>query len=160
MSWVAFCIRAQQSRTFAGENRSRRNLHGNEEEGKKEETLIVGETILRTGRDFQPASQEKHLLRGVSFWQRSALSVQKVSVVNYELRVRHYAQAMAPPTAGSCGRLRTANSCPPAKFPALNRALCHNIPHAGRRICKREQVRINESQNNNNKERGEEQEQR
>jgi len=54
-------------RTFARENRSRRNLHGNQEEGKKEETLIVCETILRTGREFQPASQEKHLLRGVSF---------------------------------------------------------------------------------------------
>jgi hypothetical protein len=51
-----------------GKNRSRRNLHGNEKEGKKEETLIVGETILRTGRDFQPASQEKHLLRGVFFF--------------------------------------------------------------------------------------------
>ena len=54
-------------RTFARENRSRRNLHGNEEEGKKEETLTVGETILRMGREFQPASQEKHLLRGFFF---------------------------------------------------------------------------------------------
>jgi hypothetical protein len=34
------------------ENRSRRNLHGNEEESKKEETLTVCETILRKGRDF------------------------------------------------------------------------------------------------------------
>ena len=48
-------------------NRSRRNLHGNQEEGKKEETLTVGETILRTGREFQPASQEEHFLRGFSF---------------------------------------------------------------------------------------------
>jgi hypothetical protein len=30
---------------LARENRSRRNLHGNEEEGKKEETLTVGETF-------------------------------------------------------------------------------------------------------------------
>jgi hypothetical protein len=52
---------------FARENRSRRNLHGNEEEGKKEETLTVSETILRVGREFQPASQEKDFLRGVSF---------------------------------------------------------------------------------------------
>jgi len=58
-----------------GKNRSRRNLHGNEEEGKKEETLIVGETILRTGRDFQPASQEKHLLRGVSFGGEKAVLI-------------------------------------------------------------------------------------
>jgi hypothetical protein len=50
------------------------NLHGNEEEGKKEETLVVGETILRTGRDFQPASQEKHFLRGVSFCEQLAVS--------------------------------------------------------------------------------------
>jgi hypothetical protein len=57
-----------------GKNRSRRNLHGNEKEGKKEETLIVGETILRTGREFQPASQEKHLLRGVSFLRQLAIS--------------------------------------------------------------------------------------
>jgi hypothetical protein len=64
-----------------GKNRSRRNLHGNEKEGKKEETLIVGETILRTGRDFQPASQEKHLLRGVSFLgrQQSAISTEQMT---------------------------------------------------------------------------------
>jgi hypothetical protein len=54
------------------ENRSRRNLHGNEEEGKKKETLTVCETILRKGQDFKPASQEKHLLRGVSVLQQLA----------------------------------------------------------------------------------------
>jgi hypothetical protein len=38
---------------LARENRSRRNLHGNEEEGKeKEETLTACETILRTDREF------------------------------------------------------------------------------------------------------------
>jgi hypothetical protein len=53
--------------TFARENRSRRKkLHGNKEESKKEETLTVRETIIRTGQEFQPASREKHLLRGLS----------------------------------------------------------------------------------------------
>jgi len=53
-------------KTFARENRSRRKkLHGNKEESKKEETLTVRETIIRTGQEFQPASQEKHLLRGL-----------------------------------------------------------------------------------------------
>jgi hypothetical protein len=37
---------------FARENRSRRNLHGNEEESKKEETLTVCETTLRMGQEF------------------------------------------------------------------------------------------------------------
>jgi hypothetical protein len=41
---LAFRVsRAPGLKTFARENRSRRNLHGNEEEGKKEETLTVGE---------------------------------------------------------------------------------------------------------------------
>src|SRR6202051_907325 len=49
---------------------------------------------------------------------------------------------MAPSTAGlrlSANRqwLRS-----PAKFSRLDQALCHNIPHTGRRIYKREQVRI------------------
>jgi hypothetical protein len=38
-----------------GKNRSRRNLHGNQEEGKKEETLTVCETILRKGQEFKPS---------------------------------------------------------------------------------------------------------
>jgi hypothetical protein len=37
---------------FSRENRSRRILHGNEEEGKKEETLTVGETIPRIRLEF------------------------------------------------------------------------------------------------------------
>src|ERR1700689_918266 len=45
------------------ENRSRRNLHGNEEESKKEETLTVCETILRKGRDLTSLSGEAPLER-------------------------------------------------------------------------------------------------
>jgi hypothetical protein len=37
----------------ARENRSRRILHGNEEEGKKEETLTVGETILARAEELK-----------------------------------------------------------------------------------------------------------
>src|SRR5579864_4843528 len=37
----SFKLRAQGCHPFARENRSRRHLHGNEEEGKKEETLTV-----------------------------------------------------------------------------------------------------------------------
>jgi hypothetical protein len=40
---------------LARENRSRRILHGNQEEGKKEETLTVCETILRKGQEFKPS---------------------------------------------------------------------------------------------------------
>jgi hypothetical protein len=62
---------------FARENRSRRNLHGNEEEGKKEETLTVCETILRMGREFNQrlsgeAPLERRFLLGqlaVGNWQ-------------------------------------------------------------------------------------------
>jgi hypothetical protein len=49
--------------SFARENRSRRNLHGNEEKGKKEETLTVCETILRTGQDLTSLSGEAPLER-------------------------------------------------------------------------------------------------
>jgi hypothetical protein len=37
---------------------SRRKLNGNEEKGKKEETLTVSETKLRAGQNSNPASQE------------------------------------------------------------------------------------------------------
>src|SRR5580658_1758431 len=51
VGWL-FAIRSG-SLSFARENRSRRNLHGNEEESKKkEEALAVCEAILRTGQDF------------------------------------------------------------------------------------------------------------
>jgi hypothetical protein len=46
---------------FARENRSRRNLHGNEEKGKKEEALTVCETILRAGQDLTSLSGEAPL---------------------------------------------------------------------------------------------------
>jgi hypothetical protein len=48
------------------------NLHGNEEEGKKEETLTVCETILRTGQEInQPL--RRSLLRGASFLEQLAI---------------------------------------------------------------------------------------
>jgi hypothetical protein len=47
--------------SFARENRSRRNLHGNEEKGKKEEALTVCETILRAGQDLTSLSGEAPL---------------------------------------------------------------------------------------------------
>jgi hypothetical protein len=54
----------RQLTSFARENRSRRNLHGNEEKGqKKEETLTVCETILRTGQDLTSLSGEAPLER-------------------------------------------------------------------------------------------------
>jgi hypothetical protein len=46
---------------FARENCSRRILHGYEEEGKKEETLTVCETILRMGQEFNRLSGEAPL---------------------------------------------------------------------------------------------------
>jgi hypothetical protein len=59
--------------TFARENRSRRNLHGNEEEGKKEETLTVCETILRTCKITSLSGEaplERRFLSGaISNWQ-------------------------------------------------------------------------------------------
>jgi hypothetical protein len=39
-------------------------FNGNEEEGKKEETLTVGETLPRIHHGFSLASREKHLLGG------------------------------------------------------------------------------------------------
>jgi hypothetical protein len=49
---------------LARENRSRRNLHGNEEESKKEkETLTVSETISRNSRIFTGLSGEAPLER-------------------------------------------------------------------------------------------------
>jgi hypothetical protein len=48
--------RALSQQTFARENRSRRNLHGNEKEGKKEETLTVSEVITSLTPDFSLAS--------------------------------------------------------------------------------------------------------
>jgi hypothetical protein len=58
--------------TFARENRSRRNLHGNEKEGKKEETLTVRETILAYATNFTGLLREApleglFLLRGFAF---------------------------------------------------------------------------------------------
>jgi hypothetical protein len=41
-------------------------LNGNKEESKKEETLTVGEANFARAKEFQPASQEKRILRGVS----------------------------------------------------------------------------------------------
>jgi hypothetical protein len=52
-----------------GKNCSRRILHGNEEEGKKEETLTVCETILRMGQEFNRLSGEAPLERRSRFWQ-------------------------------------------------------------------------------------------
>jgi hypothetical protein len=54
---------------FARENCSRRILHGNEEEGKKEETLTVCETILRMGQEFNRLSGEAPLERRSRFLQ-------------------------------------------------------------------------------------------
>ena len=51
LGWL-FKYKGPFVKTFARENRSRRNLHGNEEEGKKEETLTVGETIPRIHNEF------------------------------------------------------------------------------------------------------------
>jgi hypothetical protein len=39
-------------------------FNGNEEEGKKEETLTVGEKLPRIHHGFSLASREKHLLGG------------------------------------------------------------------------------------------------
>jgi hypothetical protein len=55
--------RARSRVTFARENRSRRNLHGNEEESKKEETLTVGETILAYATNFTGLLREAPLKR-------------------------------------------------------------------------------------------------
>ena len=57
-----------QSETLARGNRSRRKVHGNEEESQKEETLTVSETKLRRAKDFQPSLSRAQLLRGVSFF--------------------------------------------------------------------------------------------
>jgi len=47
----------QSLETFARENRSkRRNLHGNEEEGKEEETLTVSGPMLADNAEFPLAS--------------------------------------------------------------------------------------------------------
>jgi hypothetical protein len=63
---LALQIQGPKFTTLARENRSRRNLHGNEEESQKEETLTAGEASLAQ-YEFHKASQEKHLLRGFSF---------------------------------------------------------------------------------------------
>jgi DNA-binding transcriptional MerR regulator len=49
------------SQTFARENRSRRNLHGNEKEGKKEETLTVSEDDTSLTPDFTGLLREAPL---------------------------------------------------------------------------------------------------
>jgi hypothetical protein len=64
----------QSGPDVARENRSRRNLHGNQEEGKKEETLTVCETILARAKDLSSLSGEAPLERrflsgAVSNWQ-------------------------------------------------------------------------------------------
>jgi hypothetical protein len=64
---MAFRKRVKWLTSFARENRSGRNLHGNEEKGKKEEALTVCETILRTGQDLTCLSGEAPLERRFLF---------------------------------------------------------------------------------------------
>jgi hypothetical protein len=68
MSWVALAIGPRSTQPLQGKIVHGGNLHGNQEEGKKEETLVVSETILRKPRIFNQASWKKHLLRGFAFW--------------------------------------------------------------------------------------------
>jgi len=61
-----------KSRTLQGKIVQRRNLHGNEKEGKKEETLTVRETILAYATNFTGLLREApleglFLLRGFAF---------------------------------------------------------------------------------------------
>jgi hypothetical protein len=51
-----------------GKNRTRRNLHGNEEEGKKEETLIVAKHTSHGPRISTSLSREAPLERRFLFW--------------------------------------------------------------------------------------------
>jgi hypothetical protein len=64
---MALRIRAPEFTTFARENRSRRNLHGNEEESKKEETLTVSKDDISYFTTNFTAPYEKHLVRGLVF---------------------------------------------------------------------------------------------
>jgi hypothetical protein len=56
-----FRISGPESTTLARENRSRRNLHGNQEEGKEEETLTRCETILARTKNLTSPSGEAPL---------------------------------------------------------------------------------------------------
>jgi hypothetical protein len=52
---------------FQGKIVQRRNLDGNEEKSKKEETLTAQRGGTSHNREISLASQGKHLLRGCSF---------------------------------------------------------------------------------------------
>ena len=59
------------------ENRSRRNLHGNEEESKKEETLTASETTLAYAKKFTGLLREAPLKRLFRLeYQHSVPSIQ------------------------------------------------------------------------------------
>jgi hypothetical protein len=69
----------QSGPEVARENRSRRNLHGNEKEGKKEETLTVCETILARAENLSSLSGEAPLERRFLLWQL-AFSIQQLNI--------------------------------------------------------------------------------